>query len=55
MFACFFIRYVILWVDRPMPLWILQCLLSVITLTKACLDILIVSKVGTKPSKPLQY
>lgn len=45
--------YVILWVDRPMPMWILQCLLSVITLTKACLDLLIVSK-GTLLEKATQ-
>lgn len=36
-----------------MPMWILQCLLSVITLTKACLDLLIVSK-GTLLEKATQ-
>ncbi|XP_048729069.2 potassium channel subfamily T member 1-like isoform X2 [Ostrea edulis] len=36
--------YLIIWVDRPLVLWLFQSCLSGITLIKACLDMLIVSK-----------
>ncbi|XP_062581347.1 potassium channel subfamily T member 2-like isoform X2 [Saccostrea cucullata] len=45
--------YVILWVERPLVLWLFQSVLSIITLTKACLDIFIVSK-GTFIEKATQ-
>ncbi|XP_078332184.1 potassium channel subfamily T member 2-like isoform X4 [Crassostrea virginica] len=45
--------YVIVWVERPIVLWVFQCALSVITLTKACLDLSIVSK-GTLIEKATQ-
>ena len=39
-------RYVMLWVDRPLPLWIVQAFLAVLTFSMALLKIYI-AKVRT--------
>ncbi|XP_041360806.1 potassium channel subfamily T member 2-like isoform X2 [Gigantopelta aegis] len=46
--------YVLLWVYRPLPLWIAQILLSVVTLVKASLQVYVMTK-GTRRDNILHF